>query len=63
MSDLNRNAWQKRSDVAVEKSEIDTLVVAAGQAGVAMSKLGVPHLVLGEIVSPAVRFCPAAWRV
>ncbi|WP_445401734.1 flavin-containing monooxygenase [Zobellella sp. An-6] len=36
--------------MTVEKTEIDTLVVGAGQAGVAMSehltKLGVPHLVL-----------------
>ncbi|MNG18634.1 hypothetical protein D3C85_1563410 [compost metagenome] len=62
MSDLKRSAWQKFTDMAVEKPEIDTLIVAAGQAGVAMSELGVPHLVLGAIVSPAVRFCPAAWR-
>ena len=36
--------------MAVETTSIDTLVVGAGQAGVAMSehlgKLGVPHLVL-----------------
>ncbi|MBO3275830.1 flavin-containing monooxygenase [Pseudomonas schmalbachii] len=48
MTDLNRTVFQKRTDRTVE--EIDTLVVGAGQAGVAMSehltKLGVPHLVL-----------------
>lgn len=36
--------------MSVEKTEIDTLVVGAGQAGIAMSehlgKLGIPHLVL-----------------
>lgn len=50
MTDLNQTALQKGADRALEKIEIDTLVVGAGQAGVAMSehltKLGVPHLVL-----------------
>ena len=50
MTDLNQSALQKYSDMAVARSEIDTLVVGAGQAGVAisehLSKLGVPHLVL-----------------
>ena len=36
--------------MSVDKTEVDTLVVGAGQAGVAMSehlgKLGIPHLVL-----------------
>ncbi len=42
--------FQKCADMTVEKIQIDTLVVGAGQAGVAMSehlgKLGVPHLVV-----------------
>ncbi|MFZ6047183.1 flavin-containing monooxygenase [Pseudomonas sp. CR3202] len=50
MTDLNQTALQKGADRALENIEIDTLVVGAGQAGVAMSehltKLGVPHLVL-----------------
>ena len=50
MTDLNQSALQKYRDMAVARSEIDTLVVGAGQAGVAisehLSKLGVPHLVL-----------------
>lgn len=50
MTDLNQTALQKCPDRAVEQTEIDTLVVGAGQAGVAisehLSKLGVPHLVL-----------------
>ncbi|UVJ42199.1 NAD(P)/FAD-dependent oxidoreductase [Pseudomonas sp. LS1212] len=50
MTDLNQTAFQKHTDMTVEKIEIDTLVVGAGQAGVAMSehlsKQGVPHLVL-----------------
>ncbi len=50
MTDLNQTALNNLTGVAVEKTEIDTLVVGAGQAGVAMSehltKLGVPHLVL-----------------
>ncbi|MCY1526579.1 flavin-dependent oxidoreductase [compost metagenome] len=50
MTDLNQTAFQKYTGVMVEEVEIDTLVVGAGQAGVAMSehlgKLGVPHLVL-----------------
>lgn len=50
MTDLNQTAFQTYADQAVEVTEIDTLVVGAGQAGVAMSehltKLGVPHLVL-----------------
>ncbi|NWL75585.1 FAD-dependent oxidoreductase [Pseudomonas taiwanensis] len=50
MTDLNQTAFQNYAEKAVETIEIDTLVVGAGQAGVAMSehltKLGVPHLVL-----------------
>lgn len=50
MTDLNQTAFQKYTDAPVENIEIDTLIVGAGQAGVAMSehlsKLGVPHLVL-----------------
>lgn len=50
MTDLNQTAFQQPTGVTVEKIEIDTLVVGAGQAGVAISehlnKLGVPHLVL-----------------
>jgi putative flavoprotein involved in K+ transport len=50
MTDLNQPALQQYSDRPVEHIEIDTLVVGAGQAGVALSehlnKLGVPHLVL-----------------
>lgn len=50
MTDLNQTAFTNYAGMAVEKTEIDTLVVGAGQAGVAMSehlsKLGVPHLVL-----------------
>ena len=50
MTDLNQPALQKCTDMTVEKIQIDTLVVGAGQAGVAMSEhlssLGVPHLVL-----------------
>ncbi|MDX1725949.1 MAG: NAD(P)/FAD-dependent oxidoreductase [Pseudomonas sp.] len=50
MTDLNQSALQNYSDMAVARTEIDTLVVGAGQAGVAisehLSKLGVPHLVL-----------------
>jgi putative flavoprotein involved in K+ transport len=50
MTDLNQPALQQYSDRPVENIEIDTLVVGAGQAGVALSehlnKLGVPHLVL-----------------
>ncbi|MBD2836741.1 NAD(P)-binding domain-containing protein [Pseudomonas sp. JM0905a] len=50
MTDLNQAAFQQHTGVTVEQMEIDTLVVGAGQAGVAMSehlsKLGVPHLVL-----------------
>ncbi|WP_342245644.1 flavin-containing monooxygenase [Pseudomonas sp. OTU5201] len=50
MTDLNQPALQTCADRPVETIEIDTLVVGAGQAGVAMSehlsKLGVPHLVL-----------------
>ncbi|CAD5105934.1 flavin-containing monooxygenase [Zestomonas carbonaria] len=50
MTDLTRTAFPKHPDGTVEKIAIDTLVVGAGQAGVAMSehlgKLGVPHLVL-----------------
>jgi putative flavoprotein involved in K+ transport len=50
MTDLNPSNFQKCTDMTVEKIQIDTLVVGAGQAGVAtsehLSKLGVPHLVL-----------------
>ncbi|MCY1219038.1 flavin-dependent oxidoreductase [compost metagenome] len=50
MTDLNQAAFQKHTGVMIDQMEIDTLVVGAGQAGVAMSehlsKLGVPHLVL-----------------
>lgn len=50
MTDLKQSAFPKRADSKVDKTEIDTLIVGAGQAGVAMSehlsKLGVPHLVL-----------------
>ncbi|MNF31391.1 putative oxidoreductase CzcO [compost metagenome] len=50
MTDLNQPALQQYADRPVENIEIDTLVVGAGQAGVALSehlnKLGVPHLVL-----------------
>jgi putative flavoprotein involved in K+ transport len=50
MTDLNQVAIQKEPAMTAEKTSIDTLVVGAGQAGVAMSehlsKLGVPHLVL-----------------
>ena len=49
MTELNQAAERKHPDGEIEKS-IDTLVVGAGQAGVAMSehlsKHGVPHLVL-----------------
>lgn len=47
MTDLNPSAFGKK---ALDNLEIDTLVVGAGQAGVAMSEhltaLGVPHIVL-----------------
>ena len=50
MTDLNPSNFQKCTDMTVETIQIDTLVVGAGQAGVAtsehLSKLGVPHLVL-----------------
>ena len=50
MTDPDQTAFQKDKAMTVEKTSIDTLVVGAGQAGVAMSehlsKLGVPHLVL-----------------
>lgn len=50
MNDLNQSALQKDTGMTVEKIQIDTLVIGAGQAGVAMSEhlssLGVPHLVL-----------------
>ncbi|WPN32561.1 NAD(P)/FAD-dependent oxidoreductase [Pseudomonas sp. P5_109] len=50
MTDLNQTTFQKCTAMTVDKTVIDTLVVGAGQAGVAMSehlsKLGVPHLVL-----------------
>ncbi len=50
MTELNQTAFEKDTDMTVGTIKIDTLVVGAGQAGVAMSehlsKLGVPHLVL-----------------
>ncbi|NQD95830.1 NAD(P)-binding domain-containing protein, partial [Pseudomonas sp. CrR25] len=50
MTDLNQTAFHTYTDISIENTEIDTLVVGAGQAGVAMSehlsRLGVPHLVL-----------------
>ena len=50
MTDLNQTTFQKCTAMTVDKTAIDTLVVGAGQAGVAMSehlsKLGVPHLVV-----------------
>lgn len=50
MTDLNQSALHMHTGVSLEGTEIDTLVVGAGQAGVAisehLSKLGVPHLVL-----------------
>ncbi len=50
MVDLNQPDFQKYTAMTVETRHIDTLVVGAGQAGVAMSehlsRLGVPHLVL-----------------
>ncbi|WP_172147729.1 MULTISPECIES: flavin-containing monooxygenase [Pseudomonas] len=50
MTDLNQSALQNYSDLTAARTEIDTLVVGAGQAGVAISEhlsnLGVPHLVL-----------------
>jgi putative flavoprotein involved in K+ transport len=50
MADSHQTALQKDTAMKVEKTPIDTLVVGAGQAGVAMSEhlstLGVPHLVL-----------------
>jgi len=50
MTDLNQPALDRISASATPDNAIDTLVVGAGQAGVAMSEhlssLGVPHLVL-----------------
>lgn len=50
MTDLKQPAFPPRSASAVGPLEIDTLVVGAGQAGVAtsehLSRHGVPHLVL-----------------
>jgi len=50
MHELNPTALRKDRDMTVATTKIDTLVVGAGQAGVAMSehlsKQGVPHLVL-----------------
>lgn len=46
MTDLNQSALRMHTGVNLEGTEIDTLVVGAGQAGVAisehLSKLGVP---------------------
>ncbi|WP_314915521.1 NAD(P)/FAD-dependent oxidoreductase [Pseudomonas helleri] len=50
MHELNPTALRKDRDMTLATTTIDTLVVGAGQAGVAMSehlsKQGVPHLVL-----------------
>ncbi|MFZ3152306.1 flavin-containing monooxygenase [Pseudomonas sp.] len=50
MTDLNQSALHRHTGASLEGTAIDTLVVGAGQAGVAisehLSKLGVPHLVL-----------------
>ncbi|WP_462402550.1 flavin-containing monooxygenase [Pseudomonas sp. Marseille-QA0332] len=50
MADLIHTCLSKDSEMPVQKTQIDTLVVGAGQAGIAMSEhlsnLGVPHLVL-----------------
>jgi putative flavoprotein involved in K+ transport len=51
MAGHNRlNSTSKVKEITTEKTKTDTLIVGAGQAGVAMSehlsKLGVPHLVL-----------------
>ncbi|WXL24853.1 NAD(P)/FAD-dependent oxidoreductase [Ectopseudomonas mendocina] len=50
MNDLNQTAIGNTTPLTPQAIEIDTLVVGAGQAGVAMSEhltnLGVPHLVL-----------------
>lgn len=50
MTDLNQSALLMHTGASLEGTEIDTLVVGAGQAGVAISEhlssLGVPHLVL-----------------
>ncbi|WP_438943602.1 flavin-containing monooxygenase [Pseudomonas zhanjiangensis] len=47
---MHRTASVKETDMSVENIEIDTLIVGAGQAGVAMSEHlsnhGIPHLVL-----------------
>jgi putative flavoprotein involved in K+ transport len=47
---VRETAVKKDAAVTVEKTTIDTLVIGAGQAGIAMSEhlcnLGVPHLVL-----------------
>ncbi|WP_372867622.1 flavin-containing monooxygenase [Pseudomonas sp.] len=50
MTDLKQTALHKYPDMTAKTAAIDTLVIGAGQAGVAMSEhlstLGVPHLVL-----------------
>ena len=61
MTDLNQAAGQKRQEGIIEKTT-DTLVVGAGQAGVAMSEHlsthGVPHLVLeSKSIAEAWRTC------
>jgi putative flavoprotein involved in K+ transport len=61
MTDLNQAAGQKRQEGIIEKTT-DTLVVGAGQAGVAMSEHlsthGVPHLVLeSKRIAEAWRTC------
>jgi putative flavoprotein involved in K+ transport len=61
MTDLNQVAGQKRQEGIIEKTT-DTLVVGAGQAGVAMSEHlsthGVPHIVLeSKRIAEAWRTC------
>src|SRR5699024_5574605 len=50
IADLVHSCLSKDSQMPVQKTEIDTLVVGAGQAGIAISEhlstLGIPHLVL-----------------
>ena len=50
MVNISAGGWLKDAEMTEMKTEIDTLVIGAGQAGVAMSehlsRLDVPHLVL-----------------
>ena len=50
MVNISADGWLKDAEMTEMKTEIDTLVIGAGQAGVAMSehlsRLDVPHLVL-----------------